>query len=196
MERPTDGCVNENFTPTLQISRTVDGASADMIEWAQTHLSGHWGLKGVGQPLHRLINANNRRVICNASFRPDNAITVALAPYGAPILDGDSCDEFPFNATYESGAQKVGANGQPKPFVTTGAACAQVTAEQTDHIGMPGFEGVDWSSVIVNSDIPSAPCVRGHIPRRLNNHVGSLYNGLIRRDRLINKDPFWLAVTP
>ena len=63
-----------------------------MIEWAQQNLSGHWGLKGTGAPLHRLQNDSdqkaNRRAICDKSkFTKDPAIT------------DDTCDEFPFAGT-------------------------------------------------------------------------------------------------
>ena len=104
------------------------GSSAAMIQWAQFNLSGAWGLQGVGAPLHRLtdsiLSSNNREVICDSSFVANPAITAALAPYN----DTDSCDEYPFASSYESGAMVDGVTGAPKPYVTTGANCAQVTA--------------------------------------------------------------------
>jgi len=190
----TDGCVDEAFIPTLSLSLARYGSSAAMIQWAQFNLSGAWGLQGVGAPLHRLTDSilsnNNREVICDSSFVANPAITAALAPYG----DTDSCDEYPFASSYESGAMVDGVTGSPKPYVTTGANCAQVTAVQTGTSGTN--EAADWNAVTV-SGTPSGtePCVRGHIPGLLNSLAGSAYSALITTSRLISKDPFWVAVT-
>lgn len=188
-----DGCVDEDFWPTLSLSQKLDGAAADMIKWAQHYLSGHWGLHGSGQPLHRLIGGRkNRYVICRKGWKADATITKDLAPF----KDKDSCDEFPFAASYESGAMMTGVTGKPKPHVSTGADCAQVTAVEGKQ--PPGAsEATVWNTVKVDGK-PSKknPCVRGHIPTKLNVMVGVAYSVLIRTQRLINKDAFWLAVGP
>lgn len=192
--RRADGCVDEAFTPILSLSLARYGAAAEEIQWAQFNLSGAWGLQGVGQPLHRLVNPllqrKNRRVICG-NFVRNGAITAALAPY----KDRDTCDEFPFASTYESGAMTTDVNGNAKPHVTNGNSCAQVTAVQTGTSGRN--EAADWFTTQVNS-VPSdaVPCVRGHVPGKLNSGVGNSYRALISTDRLINKDAFWLTVTP
>ncbi|MFI2511543.1 hypothetical protein [Streptomyces sp. NPDC018972] len=115
-------------TPTLFVSRTEYGSSADMIDWSQQNLSGHWGLKGTGAPLHRLRNAKqrdaNRQALCGSGkFTKDPAIT------------DDTCDEFPFAATYESGA----LNG-----VDHGKDCAQVTAVRAE---TTGDNATDWPTI-------------------------------------------------
>lgn len=191
------GCVDENFTPTLYPSYAVDGASADMVNYAEWNIAPYWGnqYSSNPQPLHRLtdsvLSGNNREVICgDGSFTADSTITAALAPYN----DTDSCDEYPFASTYESGAMVDGADGNPKPYVTTGADCAQVTANHTATTNT--YEATDWSSVTVTATTGNNPCIRGHIPNLLNSHVGSEYSALIRTNRLIDKDPFWVEVTP
>lgn len=191
----TDGCVDEAYIPTLVLSLARYGSSAAMIQWAQFNLSGAWGLQDVGAPLHRLVDpilqANNREVICDSSFVPNAAITAALTPYS----DTDSCDEYPFASTYESGAMVDGVTGAQKPYVTTGANCAQVTANQTGTSGTN--EAADWATTsVLGSPSGTEPCVRGHIPGLLNSLVGSAYSSLITTRRLIDKDPFWVSVTP
>jgi hypothetical protein len=190
------GCVNQAYIPTMTLSLAQYGASAAMIEWAQDNLSGHWGIPGQGQPLHRLtdtvLSDNNYEIICGdkSGFTPDPAITKALKPYG----DKDTCDEFPFQSSYESGAMEDGANGKPKPYVTTGADCAQVKAVQTGTSGKD--EAADWKEVTpIGTPTSSEPCVRGHIPGKLNSAVGGAYSSTIRANRLVSKDPFWLSVT-
>ena len=118
----------------------------------------------------------------------------------APYNDTDSCDEYPFASTYESGAMEEGADGNPKPFVTTGADCAQVTANYTPVINPdpnnPPVEPQEWNGVTVNSWTSPLPCIRGHVPKKLNSYVGGKFRGLIGAARLIDKDAFWVEVTP
>ncbi len=195
----TQGCVDENFTPTMYISYSDGGASVDMINYYLWNIAPYYGnqYSSAPKPLHRLTdpilsgpNGNNREIICkDGSFTPDPTITAALAPFN----DNDSCDEYPFASTYESGAMEDGADGNPKPFVTTGADCAQVTADHTNTTNT--YEATDWVSVTVNSTTGSDPCIRGHIPQKLNSYVGGVYRGLIGTARLIDKDAFWVQVT-
>ncbi|MGW7674412.1 hypothetical protein ACWGJX_46435 [Streptomyces sp. NPDC054775] len=170
------GCVTPWYTPKLTISRGSYGSSADMINWAQNNLPGHWGLDGVGQPLHRLQSstqqASNRSAICGTSkFTKD------------PNIPQDSCDEFPFAGTYESGA----LNG-----VDNGNSCAQVTAIQA---GSTGILAVDWPTIsTLGSPTLAESCVRGHIPGPLNSDAGSAYGNFVTAMRLADDDPFWLSV--
>ncbi|MFG2276068.1 hypothetical protein ACGFNY_40700 [Streptomyces chartreusis] len=171
------GCVVPWYTPTLRLPRSQYGSSADMIEWAQHNLSGHWGLRGTGQPLRRLKGdsqqAGNRNIICGSTkFTKD------------PNVQDDSCDEFPFAGTYESGA----LNG-----VTHGNDCAQVTAVRA---GTTGDLALDWPTVTtVGTVTGNEKCVRGHIPKSLNTDLGGTYGGFVVSMRLADNDPFWLSIT-
>ncbi|WP_211301831.1 hypothetical protein [Streptomyces sparsogenes] len=165
------------YTATLQVPRSLYGSSADMIEWAQHNLSGHWGLRGTGQPLRRLQKesdqASNRNTICGSTkFTKD------------PNIPDDSCDEFPFAGTWESGA----LNG-----VTHGKDCAQVTAVQADN---SGDLATDWPTITpVGTFTGNEKCVRGHIPRDLNTDLGGAYGVFVKNARLADNDPFWLRIT-
>ncbi|MER6190195.1 hypothetical protein [Streptomyces cyaneofuscatus] len=173
----TSGCVVPWTTPTLNISRAQYGSSADMINWAQTNLSGHWGLKSSGNPLHRLQSASeqrkNRQAICGTGkFTAD------------PAVEQDSCDEFPFAGTYESGA----LNG-----VTHGNECAQVTSVRKNSTGDLPF---DWQTVTpIGTVSGNEKCVRGHVPGPLNSDAGGAYGNFVQTARLADNDKFWLRVT-
>jgi hypothetical protein len=182
------GCVFPEFTPTFTVSRAEFGAAAAMIQWAQVNMSAHWGWQGHGKPLRRLAGPKidaNRRVICETDFH-------RFAPWEADhgkVKVKDSCDEFPFAATYESGAMG--------PFgVKTGAACQQVKAVKTSDTGS---EAKIWNAVTPYSKFirHAAKCVRGHIPLTLNVSLGGNtgYRGFIKAVRLLDNDPFWLEVT-
>ncbi|MFE6727756.1 hypothetical protein ACFVDN_07660 [Streptomyces californicus] len=172
----TSGCVVHWFTPTLFIYRAAYGSSADMIDWAQKNLSDHWGLKGKGQPLHRLQKKSqadsNRQAICGATkFTKD------------PTITDDSCDEFPFAGTYESGA----LNG-----VDHGRDCAQVTAvKKGSGTDLPTV----WPTVaVIGTPSGNEKCVRGHIPGPLNSDLGGAYGNFVISARLADDDAFWLRV--
>jgi hypothetical protein len=186
------GCVVPKFTPTLDLSRSRWGAAAAMIAWAQKNLDGHWGLKGEGQPLRRLRNpkfatpAGNRAVICERKWVANPNPWKAGNP---PVTIKDSCDEYPFAGTYESGAMPPG-HGVPN-----GAACAQVTAVKTSDTG--NNPAKLWNDVnVIGTFSAHDKCVRGHIPLKLNTDLGrDGYLALINSDRLMDQDPFWVKVT-
>ena len=72
------------------------------------------------------------------------------------------------------GSVKKCADGNPKPYVTAGADCVQVTSNHTDYTNTD--EPKDWATVTVTGNYTagtSSPCIRGHIPGLLNSHVGS-----------------------
>jgi hypothetical protein len=174
----TAGCIIPDYTPVFSVSLAASGSSAAMIEWAQAHLSGHWGLQGSGQPLHRLASTSkansNRAVICNSTFVS-----------GSTGVATDSCDEFPFAKSYESGA----LHG-----VTSGAQCAQVTAIRT---AATGTVAQQWGKIsVIGTPTGNEKCVRGHIPSSLNSDIGGALGRLTQSQRLIDNDPYWLTVTP
>lgn len=176
------GCVFPAYVPTLTLSRGTYGAAAGMIQWAQQHLSGAWGLQGKNKPLTRLADAttsdNNRTIICRRAWKSMGT------RIGGDFGDHDSCDEYPFAATYQSGASKV----------KNGSQCAQVKAVETGTRGET--EAQRWNTVEpIGAYSSSAACVRGHIPATLNSDVGNAYRVFIGPQRLLNSDKFWVAVT-
>lgn len=179
------GCVNDDFIPTLVLSQSQSGSSATFVDWAQRHLTAHWGLKGSGEPLHYNRTGGSRSSLCGPTyFTQDAAMNAALAVYN----DTDSCDEFPFNKTYESPA----VTGVP----SNGTQCAQVTAIQSSTPSNTN-EAADWRDVApLGAYAASALCARGHIPGKLNSSVGGKFSQFLNPtgQRLIDGDPFWVAV--
>jgi hypothetical protein len=184
------GCVFPSVIPTLTLSRAGFGASAAMIQWAQEHLTGAWGLRGKGKPLSRLANTKqrdiNRGIICGRAWRPD---TPWVADKGKVTVK-DSCDEFPFAATRQSGALKDGKTDNS----FSGAKCAQVKAVKTADSGSAARI---WNDVeVIGTYNKDARCVRGHIPLSLNTDAGSkAWKAFIASDRLLDEDKFWVSVT-
>jgi hypothetical protein len=176
------GCVFPDATPEYVVPISQYGAAAAFIQWAQTHLSGHWGNPALGgAPLTRLGNPkqakDNRRIICGRGFR-------ALA-----AVASDSCDEFPFASSKQSGA----LNG-----VTTGRDCAQVEAVRNPAVPRTAPLAQRWPSVkVIGTFTGNEACARGHIPLMLNQEVGR--DGLAtltREERILPGDTYTVVVTP
>ncbi|KAB8191744.1 hypothetical protein FH608_027610 [Nonomuraea phyllanthi] len=196
------GCVNPYHTPTFIFERALYGAAADMIAWAQQNLAGAWGSRLGGRPMHYLYSTadGNRNVMCR-TFVQDDTLNAQLSTYpprdstGRPEID--SCDEFPFNASYESGAMQTDVNGNPKPHITDGAQCAQVIAAKS---GSTGNLALDFARVVpLERPTGFELCVRGHIPYTLNVALGrDGYLRQIRGFRTLDMpgyhDPFWIQV--
>ncbi|WP_206319953.1 hypothetical protein [Streptomyces zingiberis] len=118
---------------------------------------------------------NNRNAICGTNkFTED------------PNVQEDTCDEFPFAATYESAA----LNG-----VSHGKDCAQVTAVRA---GTTGDLPRDWPTVTpIGTITGTEKCVRGHIPSKLNTDLGGqAYSTFIKSQLLADGDGFWLSIEP
>jgi len=161
------GCVIPAVTPTFFVSVAQSGASAIMIAFAQAYLPDSWGN---AQPLRRLADdalaGTNRGIIC-AGFVPDPTVP-----------GGDSCDEFPFAKTWESGAML----GQ------TGADCAEIKPYIDDVTGT-------WYIQLVNNVTFTERCVRGHVTLADNTDVGGDLGRFTQQERLLDLDEYWLTVT-
>jgi hypothetical protein len=169
------GCVFPDVTPTLDLPIATYGAAAVGIEFAQVNLPDHWGTPG--HPLYILRNAaqaeRNRRRICpdrqRAQFR---------------LFPGDSCDEFPFAATYESGPMLT------PPINWRG--CAVIWPSNATGI---------WITTPLQNYNGTQRCVRSHVPQTENSAVGLEYEFFGLENRLLDlgtqatADPFYIQVS-
>lgn len=183
------GCVFPDATPSFLVPRAEYGASAAMVQWAQKHLSAHWGALA-GEPLTRLADTDyrddNRRIICERAWK-------AFAPWTADngkIVVADSCDEFPFASTYQSGAM---LNGMPDESFS-GAQCAQLQAVKTANSGSVAAIWNDVEVVPGTTYSAGERCVRGHIPITLNEDLGAALKKFIGANRVLNGDGYTLYV--
>jgi hypothetical protein len=160
------GCAIPAYTPTLGISFSQRGAAAATYDWAQINLPDHWGSSSKNQPLHRLADSarqqTNRDIICDGTFVKD------------PAVVNDSCDEFSFAATYESGAM----------FGLTGSQCAEIEPYQQNGL---------WYFKDINTVTGTERCVRSHVPLADNTGAGSDVAALTNTYRMLDHDPYWLA---
>lgn len=100
--------------------------------------------------------------------------------------DKDSCDEFPFAATNQSGASQLKAKKEK------GTVCAQLQSVRT---AKSGTEAEQWGNVaVIGTPNYSVPCVRGHVTLKLNNSTGGSYRAFIQSQRLFVDDAFWVSV--
>lgn len=96
----------------------------------------------------------------------------------ARVVGGDSCDELPFAATGESG-NRLGL---------TGPDCAEVRPFISDTTGR-------WVVAKYPRVDDAERCIRGHVAGADNSDVGSRLGAFAQSQRLLDLDPYWLAVT-
>lgn len=159
------GCVFPSFTPTLMLP--LQNRGQVNVAWSMQYLTDHWGWEGKGSPLTRemdeaVIKANRGKV-CDSAWKAD------------PTVPDDSCDEFPFAATNQSGAQ----------LNLSGKDCAQIRPDTP--------VGGRWTVSYVN-DTAGRRCTIGHVPNKENGSVGGSLSLFYQNQRVLNDEKFWLAV--
>lgn len=162
------GCVYPGARPDLQLSASIYKAAAITYLWAQLYLPDSWGS---GTPLRRLADEaaaeGNRTRTCEDGTFVRFPDTVVLA---------DSCDEFPFAATYEGG--------------TYGSLCADIA---------PILENGQWQIYQANPNKPityTEKCVRGHVTLTDNTAAGGELGRFAQRERLLDLDRYTLTIIP
>jgi hypothetical protein len=163
----TTGCVYPIATPSLNLSFSQSGAGAVFVAWAEQSLPARYGWS---VPLHRFTGvpdwstADNRDVVCDSTFVKD------------PNVDLDSCDEYAFASSKESGA----LNG-----VTTGTQCAEVEPTIDQVTGQ-------WQVIILNSNTTNN-CARAHVALPSNQSVGGVLSAFIQSERVLDGDAYWVG---
>ncbi|MGW0737330.1 NucA/NucB deoxyribonuclease domain-containing protein [Streptomyces sp. NPDC002851] len=159
------GCVFPSQAPVLKLRLSHEGHAN--VAWSMNNLKGHWGWYGRGKPLHReaseSVRKKNRGKICDSTFKPD------------PQVPDDSCDEFPFAATKESGG-RVGLRGKD---------CAEIRPEKKNG---------KWLIHYVNNVTPSSRCTIGHVPNKPNGSVGGSLSLFHRNQRVLDGEKYWISV--
>jgi hypothetical protein len=163
-----DGETGANWQTTLAPAAAMNAYVGEL------YLPGTPGLSDA-TPLTRGNPANsdpNRAVTC-AGFNAFPAGNI----YG---VTSDSCDEYPFASSQQSG----GALG------IAGSSCLEIVSAQ-------GTNG-SWTFSMLNrySAVYPQVCLRGHVNSTLNSSVGSLeLNPLYINDRMMIGDPYTVQVT-
>jgi hypothetical protein len=162
------GCVFPDAAPVLVLSAAVYGAAAVNVAIGEGFLAGSPGT--ASSPLTRGDPANsksNRAAICDSTFIPSNT----LAP-------DDSCDEYPFASSQQSGGQ----------LGLTGVNCLEA---------VPLDLNGSWYVEFVNTNTGTQQCERGHVTSSLNRSVGSQALGpMYTLNRMLPGDPYTIQVTP
>jgi hypothetical protein len=165
------GCVVPADVPVLVLPVSVYGDAAVNAAIGENYLAGTPGLSAA-TPLTRGNPANttaNRTATC-AGFTP--------FPAGNVLVDNDSCDEYPFASTQQSG----GALG------LAASSCAEVYALQLSTSA--------WTPVFLTKYTGKQQCLRGHVNSTLNSLVGSqALNPMYINERMLIGDPFTVQVT-
>lgn len=180
----TGGCVFHNYAPTYTFN-AAKYPQAAAHAWLIQHGSPKSpGLKSMNTPLYYLPggrNGANRAVICDVDgWARTNYDPAAMNS----STDAPNCDEFSFNASYNSGGQPADLDGLNP--VSTGAECMQTYAQMdngTVHLrNLPGT-------------MPSfrEACGRSSISGVQNSgSMAAFSSGFAKNMRLMDRDAYWL----
>lgn len=180
----SSGCTHLEIRPIVEMTTADYGAAAATYLWGQMYLIDHWGAKGTGTPLTRAgdnLAEERRRITCKKPADPDHPTAAELADRNLFIkvaeVPTDSCDEFPFASTLES--------GKPGSFCAEVALIRQTNgswvAFPTTAHGIPTYE---------------EPCLRGHVPLDENTAVGQkVLSPFARQNRVVGGDKYYMKVT-
>ncbi|MHA4816075.1 DUF5005 domain-containing protein [Streptomyces aculeolatus] len=175
------GCVVPRFRPTYTISDSYP-AARDYYGRIQASLPSHPGWEGHGDPLHREADTDvmesNRDKVCDTTtwVKEDH---FGGKPSGDPLAI--ECDEFPFAATKESGAQAG---------ISSGKECQQWTVWPG---GSGGWESSDFVAPAYAAPHGDAPCARASMTRRDNGGAGTGLSNFYQNNRVMDSEGFWLA---
>ncbi|MFJ8313530.1 MULTISPECIES: hypothetical protein [unclassified Streptomyces] len=179
---PTIGCVFHNYVPTYTFNAAKYPQASSHAWLIQHKLANHPGSKADAKPLYFLPDGDisgNRTVICPDKWAANNGDTSAL---NGPT-DRPNCDEFAFNATYNSGGMPSLAGGLNP--VKSGDACVQTLAKKQDTaVHLFNIDGLvpTWKEV----------CGRSAISGQDNSGSMAGFGSFNASQRLLDRDPYWL----
>lgn len=180
---PTTGCVFHNYVPAYTFNAAKYPQASSHAWLIQHKLANHPGSKADSKPLYFLPDGDisgNRTVICPTGWAAANGDTSALNGATDKELN---CDEFAFNATYNSGGMPSLAGGLNP--VSSGNACVQTLASKQD--GTVHLFNIDGST-------PTWKEVCGRSAISGNDNSGSMagFGAFNANQRLLDRDPYWL----
>ncbi|MFI1106204.1 Tat pathway signal protein [Streptomyces melanogenes] len=195
------GCVFPHYKPTYVMNSKKFPAAAAHAWLVQEKLPGHYGSKKYDRPLTYLgsdvasvtnpskkQSQTNRDVICPTSFQKNQDATLSPEldePADHSYPDTQSCDEFAFAASYDSGGMPVSAGGFNP--VSSGDECLQTYAKK-------GGDGVWHLYNDPRYPLPSwnEKCGRASISNNQNTQSMRPFGQFITRNRLLDRDQYWL----
>jgi hypothetical protein len=166
------GCVFPKYTPTLQLNTEKYPAAASYYWVLMEKLASHPGSEKYDKPLHRLADDakadENRGKMCDravAEWHPN------------PNADGQSCDEYPFAKSRESGGMTL----------TSGKYCAQLYADkQADGSWMLEIDNnypyPSWNEI----------CGRAAVPAQQNTDAGGDLGRFTKEVRLLDSNAYYV----
>ncbi|QMU18698.1 DNRLRE domain-containing protein [Streptomyces pristinaespiralis] len=203
------GCVFPDYVPGFALNSKKFPAAAAHAWLIQNKLAGNYGR----DPLHPLMylpkasrnsagqtgagwgESKNRYRIC---YGPNGMVyhkdTGAVPELSSKNSDKKSCDEYPFNATYQSAgmpAVEGGLNSKPVTDAGRGAECVQTY--------VPKLADGTWK--LYDDRRYAAPtwsesCGRSSMSNNVNTQaMGRFGTVFVPEFRMLDRDPYWVRTT-
>jgi hypothetical protein len=158
------GCVFPAAPAEVDLSLSAQGAGAANVLVGEALLADGFGAR---QPLTRQSDQTaqdaNRAAICgDGTWLPSTLVV------------DDSCDEYAFAASHQSGGE----------LGLTGADCAE---------GIPFNANGQWMVSFVKYSATDR-CLRGHVPEEQNEAVGTALSNATQSQRILENDQYYVVV--
>lgn len=193
------GCVFPYYVPGYAINSAKAPAAAAHAWLMQQKMPGHYGRDPLS-PLRYLPNQarnapnivpdkSNRKVICPRTGKgkfvkhPQTGEFPELISTGGN--DTKSCDEYAFNATYQSGGMPANLGGTNPVGELRGAECVQTYATRTQLLNDLRYADPTWSEVCGRSSMS------GWVNSGAMNRFGSTF---VPEFRMLDKDYYWVDI--
>jgi hypothetical protein len=170
------GCVIPAVIPDLPLSVATYGAAAKNVEYGEDFIPGTPGLF-TSTPLTRgdpRLTQGNSDAICDNTFK-----TITR------VVPNDSCDEYPFASSQQSGAARN----------LTGADCFDIIPYNNAGTWEPVFVSELGLGLNGNEYTGHQLCERGHVPADKNQAVGGALGRFYNTQRMLAGDPYTVTVT-
>ncbi|WP_405932239.1 hypothetical protein [Streptomyces sp. NBC_00827] len=186
------GCVFEYYKPTFVMNAKKYPAAAAHAWLVQTRNDKHFGRKDGGTPL-TYMNRNDydsqesRDVICPRSYtrRADIGLSPELNETSG--TDESSCDEFAFAASYQSAGMPAAMGGYNPVGDANECLSTYAVKQSSGHWTLLSDDNYDLP---VGGEL----CGRSSISSNQNSGSMSVFGGFITRNRLQDKDDYWLGL--
>ncbi|WP_343233776.1 DNRLRE domain-containing protein [Streptomyces sp. CS081A] len=195
----TPGCVLKDYVPGYEINSAKAPAAAAHAWLMQQKMPGNYGRDPL-HPLQYLPNQErnapnivpdkeNRKVICPRTGKgkfvkhPSTGTFDELVSTGT--ADTKSCDEYAFNATYQSGGMPAALGGTNPVGELRGAECVQTYATKSTLYNDLRYADPKWTEVCGRSSMS------GWINSAAMNRFGSTF---APEFRVLDKDEYWVDI--
>lgn len=187
------GCVFEYYKPTYVMNAKQFPAAAAHAWLVQTRNNKHFGRKNGGTSLTYMnrddwTTTDSRNVICPPTPAYIRRTDIGMSPeLSSSGKDSSACDEFAFANSYQSAGMPANKDGTNPVDDPTKCLSTYAVKQSSGHWTLLSDDNYDLP---VGGEV----CGRSSMSSNQNSQSMSFFGGFINRNRLQNKDDYWVGL--